>query len=348
VSEHLRHFARAKPIGVVVAITPWNFPVSIPARKLAPALAAGCPVLFKPSEVAPLSGLRLAEIVDRHLPAGVVNTVLGSPEDVVDTWLQDEGVRALSFTGSIRVGLALAAQAAPRLTRCLLELGGNAPFVVMDDADPEDAIAVLKVAKFRNNGQSCIAANRVWVPAPLFDDFVARFQDAMAMLSLGDPLAASTTLGPLALPTDPMRIAGLVGEAEQSGVNVIRGANAVPARGHYCAPMICIDPPDSSPVARTEIFGPAVSIHRYHDLNQVIESVRRSEHGLGGYVVGRDSQRASSVAESLDVGIVGVNTGTPNTPQIPFGGVKLSGMGYEGGRVGLEQFMTFQSLAVRD
>lgn len=338
------HTVTQRPLGVVAVLTPWNFPVSIPARKIAPALAAGCTVLFKPSEVAPASALRLAEIVEAHVPAGVINTVLGEPASVVEPWLAHPAVRGLTFTGSTRVGKLLAAQTAPHFIRCVFELGGNAPFVMLDDADVDRAVELLMIAKYRNNGQSCIAANQAWVPDPLVDEFVEAFAAATNNLVLGDPLNDETTLGPLALPSDPNRITSLIDNAESAGTKIIRSTVRVPATGHFAGPAICVNPPAENSIVSDEIFGPVISVRGYHDLNQVVTATRDTRYGLGGYIIGNPT-RARILADALDVAIVGVNTATPNTPQVPFGGLKYSGIGWEGGEVGLDAFVTQQTVA---
>ncbi|TQL66395.1 succinate-semialdehyde dehydrogenase/glutarate-semialdehyde dehydrogenase [Nocardioides albertanoniae] len=338
----LRHEVSSRALGVVAVLTPWNFPASIPARKIAPALAAGCTVVFKPSEVAPASGLYLAEIIDRHVPRGTVSTVVGEPAAISDIWLADRRVRGLTFTGSTRVGRILAAATAPRFTRSVLELGGNAPFVVLDDADLDDAVEVLMVAKYRNNGQSCIAANQVWAPARLADDLADRFRRSSEKLVIGDPTDESTTLGPLALASDPERIGVLI---DSAGGDTWRTDVALPPAGHFIRPAVSVRPARDSALVTEEIFGPAVSVLGYDSLDEVLESVADGPYGLGGYVVG-PQQRATEVARKLDVGIVGVNTGSPNTPQVPFAGLKDSGLGVEGSHLGLEAFLAPQTVAV--
>lgn len=344
------HLVRQQPLGVVAVVTPWNFPVSIPARKIAPALAAGCPVVFKPSEVAPLSGLALAEGLERLLPAGVVNTVVGDGIEICGAWLDDERVRGMTFTGSTRLGTALAAQAAPTLTRMVLELGGNSPFVVLDDAGADTeldrAVDTLMVAKYRNNGQSCIAASQVFVPAALTDRFVERLLDRSSALALGDPADEATDLGPMALAGDPDRLADLAADAADTGAaEVLTAAVAVPERGFFAPPRIVVRPGPAAGVCREEVFGPISVIRPYADLNDVLDDVRSGPVGLGGYVCGRDADRAVEVAQQLDVGIVGVNTGAPNTPQVAFAGRKLSGYGVEGSRAGFDEFCTYQTVA---
>ncbi|MBB5158882.1 aldehyde dehydrogenase family protein [Saccharopolyspora phatthalungensis] len=341
----LRHEVIQRPLGIVAVLTPWNFPVSIPARKIAPALAAGCPLLFKPSEVAPESALRLAEIVEAHVPAGVLNTVVGDPAEVSGSWLDDPRVRGLTFTGSTRVGQLLAAQTAPNFTRNVLELGGNAPFVVLAEADLRRAAEVLAIAKFRNNGQSCIAAQQVWVPDHLVDSYANAFTEVTDELVLGDPLDPSTTLGPLALPSDPGRVAEVAQDAAASGATVVTGKVNVPANGYFAAPVLCLQPGADSRAVTEEIFGPMAVLRGYRDVDEVITATRTQRYGLGGYVVG-DPLRATAVAQALDVGIVGVNNATPNTPLVPFGGLKHSGLGWEGGQAGLDVFLTQHTTAV--
>lgn len=335
-----------RPLGIVAALTPWNFPVSIPARKLAAALAAGCGVVFKPSDVAPLSSVEFAKVVCRHLPRDVVSTVVGEPVSVGEVWLSDTRVRGLSFTGSTRTGQALASQAAPNMTRCILELGGNAPFVILEDADIESAAALLATAKFRNNGQSCIAANHAWVPRSVLEVVVEAFAHQSEQLLLGDPLEESTTLGPLAVPGDPGRIENLVLDAERRGADVVVSTVDMPDMGYFSRPVMIVDPKPGSRVLIEEIFGPALAIRPYEDVSECISANWQCRHGLAAYVVGSDLAVAQGVAESLDVGIVGVNSATPNTPQVPFGGVKLSGIGYEGGKAGVEDFQSLRTLAI--
>lgn len=342
----ITHHVRQRPLGVVAVVTPWNFPLSIPARKIAAALAAGCTAVFKPSQVAPLSGLTLAEIVDRHVPAGVLNTVV-VPAGVLDeAWMRDRRVRGVTFTGSTSVGMKIAGQAAAGMKRTVLELGGNAPFVVLPGTDPVSATEQLMVAKYRNNGQSCIAANHVWLPRRRFDDYLDAFLAATDSLVLGDPLEPATTLGPLALPGDPARIDELAAGAEASGARVHRFGGSTPGYGFFAPPVVVVDPGFDSPAVQGESFGPALAVLAYDDLDEVLSATRRLEHGLAGYVSGPDTHRATEFAKRLEVGIVGVNTGTPNTPQVPFAGLKHSGVGCEGGHAGLEEFLCYQTVAV--
>lgn len=341
----VRHRVEARPVGPVAVLTPWNFPVSIPMRKLAAVLAAGCTAVFKPSELAPLSSMVLAELLDRHLPAGTVNTVLGDPGQVATPWLSDPRVRAVTFTGSTRVGRLVAEVTATRFLPSVLELGGAAPFVVLDDADLDHAADTLMIGKFRNNGQSCIAANQVFVPKGLLADFTERLAVRANALVLGDPRAAETTLGPLAPAADPARITRLVDEAVAGGGRRLLDPAAVPAAGHFVAPQFVTDVPVDSALFAAEVFGPVAGIHAYTDLDEVIGLHRRTGYGLAAYLCGADLDRMRSVSTRLQAGIIGFNNATPNYPGAPFGGVGLSGLSYEGGRQGLEAFQSFRTVA---
>ena len=340
------HRVAARPLGVAAVLTPWNFPVSIPARKIAPALAAGCTVLFKPSEVAPLSSMVLAGVLDRHLPAGTVNTVLGEPGDVVDPWLAHPDVQVVSFTGSTRVGGLVAAAAAPRFLRTVLELGGCAPFVVLPDADVEQAVQTLLVAKYRNNGQSCIAANQIFVAREVAGEFVDAFVAATERLVVGDPLDAATDTGPLAPAGDPARLAALVDDAVAAGARVAGVRAPVPGQGHWFAPTVLLDVPAAAQASREEVFGPVATVSTYDDLDEAVARHRATGYGLAAYVCGTDVEAAREVSGRLRAGIVGINTGTPNYPGAPFGGLGLSGIGYEGGPQGLEAFQAWRTTAV--
>lgn len=341
----VHHMVTEHPLGVVAVMTPWNFPLSIPARKLAPALAAGCTTVFKPSELTPATSLRLIEMLGKILTPGLVNMVMGDPETVSETWAKDPRVRGLTFTGSTRVGRELATQNGPGLKRLMLELGGKAPFIVTADADPAEAVECLMVAKYRNNGQSCIAANEVWVHRSLADEVIARFAEASRKLRLGDPLEEGTELGPMAVPGDPERLESLVDDGAEHGAEIIRGK--VAQNGNYLAPAVLIEPGDEARVWQEEVFGPVAPVRVFGEVEEVVEATNNSELGLAAYICSQDTDNATSIASRLDVGIVGVNIGTPNTPQIPFGGRKASGIGSEGGHVGLEHFLASQSIAVR-
>ena len=342
----LTHKVHRRPRGVVAVMTPWNFPVSIPARKVAPAVASGCTVVFKPSEIGSVSSMVFAALVDRHLPPGVVNTVLGEPQDISEPWLRRESVQALSFTGSTRVGKLVAASSTPRFLPSVLELGGCAPFVVLPDADPRHAAETLMVAKFRNNGQSCIAANQIFIAREIADDVLAHLSKSVRQMRVGDPRQETTDLGPMAPAGDPKRLRGLIESAVSHGAKVLAEGGELPEAGHYMEPALLVDVPEDAAVFREEIFGPVAAAQTFSDLNDVLRQHRQTGYGLAGYVCGRDLDQAEQVAGQLTAGIIGVNTGTPNHPRIPFGGLRSSGIGYEGAPAGLEIFQSQHTAAV--
>ena len=341
----IEHRVEPQPMGVVAVITPWNFPISIPARKIAAALAAGCTVVFRASELAALSSLRLSDVIERFVPAGVVNTVLGSSSDIVTPWL--DRVDAVSFTGSTRVGRIINQQISSRFTPAVMELGGNASFVVLDDANVEHAVDTLMVAKFRNNGQSCIGANNVLIPRSLEGDFRDALAAAASKIVVGDPREATTDLGPLAPAKDPGRIANLVSDAIAAGGKALLDQGELPDAGHYAAPQFVLDASPSSALVADEVFGPAAGVIVYDDLDEALALQRSSGYGLASYVCTEDPGRADAVAAELRAGIIGINTATPNYPGAPFGGIGLSGVGYEGGRQGLEAHQHFRMIATR-
>lgn len=341
----ITHQVEAHPIGVSAVLTPWNFPISIPARKIAAALAAGCTVVFKPAEIGVLSSLRLSALIDEHVAPGVVNTVLATPEAITSTWFKR--VDSVSFTGSTRVGRIVAKELAPRFIPQVLELGGNASFVVLDDADVSDAVDTLLIGKFRNNGQSCIAANTILLPKNLASDFTDLLRERTENLIIGDPRTPETDLGPLAPAKDPSRIQKIVADAVESGGTPLIKQMDMPGHGYYSAPQFVINPDPASEIVTSEIFGPVAGILLYDDINEALKIQHSSGYGLASYVVGTDSERAATLAASFRAGIVGVNNATPNYPGAPFGGLGDSGLGYEGGRHGLEAHQYFQTIATR-
>ncbi|WP_167133113.1 aldehyde dehydrogenase family protein [Paramicrobacterium chengjingii] len=341
----IEHRVQPQPMGIVAVVTPWNFPISIPARKIAAALAAGCTVVFRAAELAALSSLRLSDLLDRFVPAGVVNTVLGSPSDVVTPWL--DRVDAVSFTGSTRVGRIINEQIAARFTPAVMELGGNASFVVLDDANVQQAVDTLMIAKFRNNGQSCIGANNVLIPRSLEGDFRDALTAAASKLVVGDPRDAATDLGPLAPANDPARVAALVRDATAAGGQALLAQAELPAAGHYAAPQFVMNAPATSTLVADEVFGPAAGVIVYDNLDEALALQRSSGYGLASYVCTEDPSRADAVVAELRAGIMGINTATPNYPGAPFGGIGLSGVGYEGGRQGLEAHQHFRTIATR-
>lgn len=339
-----RFVVRRKPVGVVAAMTPWNFPVSIPARKVAASLAAGCPTVLKPSELTPLSALHFAEILEPHLPAGVLTTVVGDGQELAEALIDHPDVAAVTFTGSTRVGALVAARCAPTFTRNTLELGGRAPFVVLDDADVKDAVDILVMAKYRNNGASCISANNVFAHESIYDEFLEAYVDRSLDLHLGDPLDEATDLGPMIGRDHVSRLQALVDDARARGARTWK-QEAVPERGFF-APPVVVEAPEDMPLWDGEIFGPVTPLRRFSDERAVVSQINSWTFGLGGYVCSSDPAHGEAVAAALDIGIVGINTGAPNSPEVPFGGFKHSGVGREGGVEGLHEFTEAQTLSI--
>jgi succinate-semialdehyde dehydrogenase / glutarate-semialdehyde dehydrogenase len=335
-----RHVTLHRAAGVVACLTPWNFPVSIPARKLAPALAAGCTTVLRVSEKAPLAAMEMVRcLVAAGVPGGVLNIVLGPAAEQSDALLSHEAVRVVSFTGSTSVGRHIMSLASRRIVRPLLELGGDAAFIVFDDADVNAAVEGAMLAKFRNNGQSCIAANRFFVHDRVFEEFRDRFAATVDAMSVGEPLAdPSPDLGPL---IDDERVAAVrrvVEEAEAAGARRITRRRSVPQEGSYLEPVLLEDVPDGTALSCQEVFGPAAALFRFSADDDVIRRANDTEMGLAAYFYTRDVRRAWRVAEGLEAGIIGCNNPLPSAVYGPMGGVKQSGLGREGSDLGLDEF----------
>lgn len=344
-----------KPVGVVASLTPWNFPISIQARKVAPALAAGCTVVARPSEQAPLAVMAFFQcLIDAGIPAGVINVVNGPAGPITDTLLDDDRVRAISFTGSTPVGQKLYARASTGMKRLALELGGCAPFIVCDDADLSLAVEQAMIAKFRNCGQSCIAANCFYVAENVYESFVAGLSDRIGSLQLGDPLREETTLGPLINVRRRGELEQLHEQTLQAGFNLLTQAPALqPNNGLspdcYLAPALFAAPllDEIEPTfLEQEIFGPLTLVVGFNDIDTLIEQLASQPLGLAGYVFSQDTTNALRIATQLEVGITGVNDGLPSAANVPMGGVKQSGLGREGGHQGIEEFLDTQYLAL--
>lgn len=336
-----------QPVGVSLLATPWNFPAAMATRKIGPALAAGCTVVVKPASDTPLTTLAIAEILARAgVPDGVVNVVVPQPPgEAVRAMLDSGKVRKLSFTGSTPVGATLLAQAAPRIINCSMELGGNAPLVVFGDADLDVAVDGAMLAKMRNGGAACTAANRLYVHADVHDAFVERFTARMAALRVGDGLDPATTLGPMVSAAQRTRVAGLVERAVGGGARVACGGRTAPGDGYgYEATVLTHVAPDAAWL-RDEIFGPVAPIVRFGDGDDVVRWANDVDHGLVSYVFSRDVGRAMRVAEALETGMVGLNRGLVSDPAAPFGGVKASGLGREGAHEGLLAFLEMKYVA---
>jgi succinate-semialdehyde dehydrogenase/glutarate-semialdehyde dehydrogenase len=344
-----RMFALKEPVGVVAAITPWNFPAAMIARKIAPALAAGCTVVCKPAEDTPLTSLALVRLAqEAGLPPGVLNIVTASREraaEVVDVWLDDPRVRKISFTGSTPVGKHLARRSADTLKKLSLELGGNAPFIVFDDADLDAAVEGLMAAKFRNGGQTCVSPNRVFVQAGAHDVFVAKLAARIAALQVGPASDERSQIGPMINARAVDKIERHVRDAVERGARVVVGGERLAALGrNYFAPTLLTGADPSMACACEETFGPVVPVTRFATEAEVIAAANGTPYGLAAYFYSSGVQRIWRVADALEAGLVGVNEGALAAEAAPFGGVKESGYGREGSVHGLDDYMALKYL----
>ncbi|WP_159911589.1 NAD-dependent succinate-semialdehyde dehydrogenase [Pantoea sp. 18069] len=339
-----RMFALREPVGVVAAITPWNFPAAMIARKIAPALAAGCTVVCKPAEDTPLTSLALVALAhEAGVPPGVLNIVSASRErtpEVVDVWLADARVRKITFTGSTPVGKHLARRSADTLKKLSLELGGNAPFIVFEDADLEAAVEGLMAAKFRNGGQTCVCPNRVFVHASVHDRFAALLVARVAALKVGPATDPASQIGPMINDRAVEKIERHVQDAVARGARVLTGGVRLTALGaNYFAPTVLADADASMACACEETFGPVAPLTRFSDEAEVIAAANDTPFGLAAYFYSRDARRIWRVADALETGIVGINEGALAAEAAPFGGVKDSGYGREGSVHGLDDYL---------
>lgn len=336
-----------QPIGVSLLVTPWNFPAAMATRKIGPALAAGCSVVLKPASETPLTALAIAAILhEAGVPAGVVNVLPSASAGLfVGTLLKDDRVRKLSFTGSTEVGRLLLAEAAQSVVDCSMELGGNAPFIVFEDADVEAAVAGAMVAKMRNGGQACTAANRFYVARSIASEFTERLTKAMSGLVLGPGWEGQTDVGPLINGAAQKSMGDMVASALEEGAALEVGGPQE-GRGYYYRPSVLSGVKPTSSILREEIFGPLAPVVAFHPLDDVVAMANDCEHGLAAYVYTSDLARSLRVAEALEYGMVGVNRGLVSDPAAPFGGVKQSGLGREGGREGMREFTESKYVSV--
>ena len=337
-----------QPVGIAVLVTPWNFPAAMASRKIGPALAAGCTVILKPASETPLTALALASILEEAgAPAGVVN-VLPSRRSgpVVSAMLADPRVRKLSFTGSTEVGRTLLAQAAEHVVNCSMELGGNAPFVVFADADLDAAIAGAMIAKMRNGGEACTAANRFYVEAPIAEEFTKRLTAAMGALKVGPGSDADVAVGPLINDSARRKVAELVDHAVAQGATLRSGGTVPDGEGYFYPPTVLSDVPSNAEILQTEIFGPVAPVVTFTTEDEAITLANSTEYGLVSYVYTADLARGLRVSERIEAGMVGLNRGLVSDPAAPFGGVKESGLGREGGTEGLLAFTESKYVAV--
>ncbi|KUL41146.1 NAD-dependent succinate-semialdehyde dehydrogenase [Actinoplanes awajinensis] len=336
-----------RPVGVAALVTPWNFPAAMITRKVAPALAAGCTAVLKPAAETPLTALHIVRLLaEAGLPDGVVSVVTTTDASaVVGAWLADQRVRKISFTGSTAVGRVLLRHAADRVLNSSMELGGNAPFIVADDADLDAAVAGAMIAKFRNSGQACTAANRFYVHAAVADEFVARFGAAVEKLTVG-AAADGADIGPLISAQALRRVTRTVDLAVEAGARIAHQAGTPTLPGHFYPPTVLVDVAPGAAILQDEIFGPVAPIVTWTDEQEMLAQVNATEYGLAGYVFSGDLARAIRLGESVEAGMVGVNRGLVSDPSAPFGGVKQSGLGREGARNGLREFQETHYLSV--
>ena len=336
-----------QPIGVTAAITPWNFPAAMITRKAGPALAAGCTMVLKPASQTPFSALALAELAQRAgIPAGVFNVVTGSASEVGNELTGNALVRKLSFTGSTEIGRQLMQQCAKDIKKVSLELGGNAPFIVFDDADLDKAVEGALASKFRNAGQTCVCANRLYVQDGVYDAFAEKLQAAVEKLTLGDGLTQGVTTGPLIDEKAVAKVKEHIEDALSKGARIITGGKPHDLGGNFFQPTILVNVPSSAKVAKEETFGPLAPLFRFNDEADVIAQANDTEFGLAAYFYARDLSRVFRVGEALEYGIVGINTGIISNEVAPFGGIKASGLGREGSKYGIGDYLEIKYMCI--
>ena len=337
-----------EPIGISLLITPWNFPAAMATRKIGPALAAGCTVILKPASETPLTAYAMARLAaEAGVPPGVINLLTTTqPGPVTAAILADPRVRKLSFTGSTGVGRTLLAEAAKTVVSCSMELGGNAPYLVFDDADLNAALDGAMVAKMRNAGEACTAANRFYLQDGIHDAFVAGLASRMAALKVGPGTDPTTQCGPMITRKAVQKIDLLVSDAVDRGARIVTGGSPPETDGFYYPPTVLVDVPPDAPIAQEEIFGPVAPVYRFQTEDQALRLANATEYGLAAYVYTTDLARAFRVSRGIEAGMIGLNRGLMSDPAAPFGGVKQSGLGREGGVTGILEFMEPKYLAI--
>lgn len=336
-----------QPIGVVAAITPWNFPSAMITRKIAPALAAGCAVVVKPAAQTPFSALALGVLAEAAgLPAGLLNIITGSSTEIGAEFTENPVVRKISFTGSTGVGAKLMAQSAPSIKKLSLELGGNAPFIVFDDADLDAAVEGAIMSKFRNAGQTCVCANRIYAQASIYDAFVEKLVKATNALKVGDGAVEGTMIGPMIDDNAVAKVDEHISDALAKGAKILTGDGRHALGGRFFAPTVLRDVTSDMIVTREETFGPLAPVIRFETEEDAIRMANDSEFGLAAYFYARDLGRVWKVAEAIEAGIVGVNTGIISTEVAPFGGIKSSGLGREGSHYGIEDYLEIKYICM--
>ncbi|MGO2943180.1 MAG: NAD-dependent succinate-semialdehyde dehydrogenase [Brevibacterium aurantiacum] len=337
-----------EPVGPCILITPWNFPLAMGTRKIGPAIAAGCTMVFKPAKLTPLTSLMLVDVlVEAGLPAGVLNVVTSeSARRVVTPWMESGIARKVTFTGSTEVGIGLLKQAADNVMKTSMELGGNAPFVVCDDADIDKAVTGAVQAKMRNGGEACTSANRLSVHSSIAEEFSTKLTERIGSMTVGNGLDEGTEVGPLVDQDSLDKVASLVDDAVSKGAKVLTGGSKIEGKGFFYSPTVMTDVPLDSEIRTTEIFGPVAPIVTFDTDEEGIALANETEFGLAGYLFSENVERALNLADKMQVGMVGLNTGLVSNPAAPFGGVKKSGLGREGGSVGIEEFLEVKYVAL--
>jgi succinate-semialdehyde dehydrogenase/glutarate-semialdehyde dehydrogenase len=336
-----------QPVGVTAAITPWNFPAAMITRKAAPALAAGCPMIVKPASATPFSAIALAILAEEAgIPLALLSIVTGPAGEIAEAFTSDPRIRKLSFTGSTEVGRMLMAKAARHIQRLSLELGGNAPFIVMDDADVEAAVEGAIACKFRNAGQTCVCANRIYAQAGIYDAFTERLAERVKALNVGDGMAEGTEIGPLIDMGAVEKVEAHLADALAGGATLLAGGRRHALGGSFFEPTVVSGVTAQMAVAREETFGPFAPVFRFETEEEVIAAANATEYGLAAYLYARDAGRIFRMAERLEYGIVGVNTGIISNEVSPFGGWKESGLGREGSRHGLDEYLEMKAVHI--
>ena len=339
-----------QPIGVVGAITPWNFPIAMITRKIAPALAAGCPVILKPASSTPLTAIEVVKAChDAGVPEGVVNLLHGSASQITEALMDSPVVRKITFTGSTEVGKQLVRQSADTMKKLSLELGGHAPFIVFEDANLEKTAEDLIASKFRNAGQTCVCTNRVYVHESIVEAFSEVFAEKMRELVVGDGRESGVTIGPLIDGDAVNKVESQVQDATEKGAKVLVGGKRLDEgqyeKGHFFEPTLLVNATDEMKISHEETFGPVAPIFSFKTEEEAIQRANHSEYGLASYIFTKDASRIVRVSEALDYGIIGINDPMPTVAQAPFGGMKESGIGREGGRQGIEDYLEYKFLS---
>jgi succinate-semialdehyde dehydrogenase/glutarate-semialdehyde dehydrogenase len=347
-SSGARMLVQHKPAGIAVLVTPWNFPAAMATRKIGPALAAGCPIILKPASETPLTALAMVSVMEAAgVPAGVVNVIPSRRSGaVVGELLKDLRVRVVSFTGSTEVGVKLLHAAADNVVKPVMELGGNAPFIVFDDADVDAAVDGAMIAKMRNMGEACTAANRFYVQEGIHDSFVEKFTAKMKALKVGHGLEDGVALGPLVNAETRDKVGELVDDAVGKGATVLAGGKTPGGTGYFYPATVLSNVPDNANLLREEIFGPVAAIQKFKTADEVVKKANDTEYGLVAYLFTRDLNRGLQVTEKLDFGMIGLNRGIVSDPAAPFGGMKQSGIGREGAHEGIMEFLETQYVSL--